>query len=470
METPPRPSLDSAGGLGDPQAARTEHRDAATSHLSHAPDAGTLPRPSPDADGDPLRIALLTYRGKPHCGGQGVYTRQLSRALADLGHTVEVFSGQPYPELDPRVPLWPLPSLDIFNDHFPGRRPAFWEIKTPADRLEVWGTRFGVFSEPLAFSIRASQELRRRRDDFDLVHDNQSLGYGLWGVRRAGLPLIATIHHPITVDRRLEMAQAKTRQERFGKKRWYSFTRMQTRVARRLPRILTVSESSKVDISRDHRVAPERIAVVPVGVDPEVFRPLPDVLRDDARIVTTASADVAMKGLAYLLEALALLRDGGRKVSLTVIGRLRAGSPTLETINLMGLSDAVRFVSDLSEAEIVRLYAESAAAVVPSLYEGFSLPAIEAMSCAAPLVATTGGALPEVSGPDGEAALLVPPGDGAALASALRRILDDPELGRRLGHGGRRRVLDRWGWHHTARRTVEQYRLLLESHASGNAR
>ncbi|MXV90379.1 MAG: glycosyltransferase family 4 protein [Acidimicrobiia bacterium] len=408
-----------------------------------------------------MRIALLTYRGKPHCGGQGVYTRQLSRALVDLGHHVEVFSGQPYPELDGRVPLWQLPSLDIFNDHFPGRRPAFWEIKTAADRLEVWATRLGVFSEPLAFSVRAWQELRRRAEDFDLVHDNQSLGYGLLAVQRAGLPIIATIHHPITVDRRLEMAQAKTRQERFGKKRWYSFTRMQTRVAKRLPRVLTVSESSMTDIVRDHRVPPERINVVPVGVDPEVFRPLPGVLREDARLVTTASADVAMKGMAYLLEALSILREGGRKVTLTVIGRPRADSATLETIRLMGLSDAVRFVSDLSEADIVNLYAEASVAVVPSLYEGFSLPAIEAMSCAVPLVTTTGGALPEVVGPDGEAALLVPPGDAPSLAGALRRVLDDPDLGRRLGQGGRRRVLDNWSWRHTAERTVEQYRILL---------
>ena len=266
------------------------------------------------------------------------------------------------------------------------------------------------------------------------------------------------------------MAQAKTRQERFGKKRWYSFTRMQTRVARRLPRVLTVSESSLLDICRDHRVAPDRIAVVPVGVDPDVFRPRPEVLRRDALLVTTASADVAMKGMAYLLEALAQLRSSGRKAELTIIGRPRADSPTLERIQLMGLSDAVRFVSDLSEAEIVNLYAEAAVAVVPSLYEGFSLPAIEAMSCAVPLVTTTGGALPEVVGPDGETALLVPPGDAASLAGALQRVLDDPELGRRLGQGGRRRVLDNWSWRHTAERTVEQYRILLAGTGRRSAR
>ncbi len=410
---------------------------------------------------DCLRIALLTYRGKPHCGGQGVYTRQLSKALVDLGHQVEVFAGQPYPELDERVPLSRLPSLDIFNDYFPGRKPAFWEIETFADRLEVHCYRFGTFSEPLAFSVRAASELRRRASEFDLVHDNQCLGYGLWGIQLAGLPVMATIHHPITVDRRLEIAGARSWRERFGKRRWYSFTKMQTRVARRLPHVLTVSESSRADICRDHRVASERISVVPVGVDPEVFRPRPEVPRRGDLIVTTASADVAMKGLSYLLEALQLLRSAGHDLCLTVIGRPRSDSPTMEIIQRNGLAEHVRFVSDLSEDEVVALYAEATVAVVPSLYEGFSLPAIEAMSCATPLVTTTGGALPEVVGPEGEAALLVPPGDSGALAAALSQVIEDETLARRLGHRGRQRVLDRWSWRHTAERTVEQYRLLL---------
>lgn len=414
-------------------------------------------------DADALRVALLTYRGKPHCGGQGVYVRQLSKALVDLGHRVEVFSGQPYPELDERVPLRRLPSLDIFNDHFPGRRPAFWEIETFADRLEVHCYRFGTFSEPLAFSVRAAGELRRRAAEFDLVHDNQCLGYGLWAIQRAGLPVIATIHHPITVDRRLEMAKARNRRERYGKGRWYAFTRMQTRVARRLERVVTVSESSRADICRDHRVSPERIAVVPVGVDPEVFRPLPDVARRGDLILTTASADVAMKGLQHLLEALVLLRAARRDVQLTVIGRLRDAGPTDEALARGGLAGAVRFVSDLSESQIVSLYAEASVAVVPSLYEGFSLPAIEAMSCSTPLVTTTGGALPEVVGADGEAALLVAPGDSEALAAALGRILDDEALAGRLGEAGRRRVLQRWSWRLTAERTVEQYRALLDA-------
>ncbi|WP_419847705.1 glycosyltransferase family 4 protein [Candidatus Poriferisocius sp.] len=409
----------------------------------------------------PLRIALLSYRGKPHCGGQGVYVHHLSRALTNLGHHVEVLSGQPYPVLDDRVPLHQLPSLDIFNDAYPGRMPGFWEIKSWADAAEVGSFMTGAFSEPLAFSIRAWQMLRSRVGDFDLVHDNQSLGYGLLAIERDGLPVLGTIHHPITVDRQLELEHARSPIERLGKRRWYSFTRMQARVARRLQRIITVSESSRDDIARDQKVPRRLMHVVPVGVDPEQFRPLPDVERKPEQIITTASADVPMKGLRYLLEAVAKLRTE-RDVRLIVIGKPREGGTSAEAIASLGLSQVVEFISGVTDERIVELYATSSVAVVPSLYEGFSLPAIEAMCSGTPLVATTGGALPEVAGPDGQTCVSVPPGDSEALAAALSRMLDDPAMAARIGTAGRERVISRWSWHHTAEQTAEHYRALLD--------
>lgn len=417
----------------------------------------------------PLRIAYLTYRGKPHVGGQGVYTRHLTRALTDLGHQVEVFAGQPYPVVDERVQLHELRSLDIYNDHFPMRMPGLWELKSPADLVEVTAFSLGVFPEPLAFSVRAAQALRRRVNHFDLVQDNQCLGYGLLAMQRMGLPVLGTIHHPITVDRRLEMEHAETAWQRFSKARWYAFTRMQTRVASRLTRIVTVSQSSFEDIHSDHHVPRERLHVVPVGVDQELFRPLPDVARVPGRLITTASADVAMKGLKYLLEAVAKLRTE-REVSLVVIGRRREGGPSDRAITELGLHDAVEFVTGVPEQRIIELYSEAEVAVVPSLYEGFSLPAIEAMSCAVPVVATTGGALPEVVGRHGETALLVPPGDSGALAARLGEALDDPGLRARVGAAGRQRVIDRWTWRHTAVGTVEHYRALLAESAHIQAR
>ncbi len=422
---------------------------------------GTGRIPSSDP-GRPLRIALLAYRGKQHCGGQGVYVRHLSKALLDLGHQVEVFGGPPYPELDERVPLHELPSLQIFNDHFPGRMPGFWEIRSFADLVEVGSFSTGTFSEPLAFSIRAHEALRERLEDFDVVQDNQTLGYGLLAIERAGLPVLGTIHHPITVDRRLEVEHARSFLERLGKRRWYAFTRMQTRVARRLTRIITVSESSLRDIHADHLVDPERMHVVPVGVDPDLFVPVPDLARVPGRIVTTASADVAMKGLRFLLEAVAKLRTERADLHLVVIGRPKEGGQSAATIAELGLADHVEFISGVPERRIVELYGEAELAVVPSLYEGFSLPAIEAMSCGVPLVATTGGALPEVTGTDGETVLHSEPGDADALAATIRRALDDPALRARIGANGRQRVIDHWSWRHTARRTVDHYRALLD--------
>jgi glycosyltransferase involved in cell wall biosynthesis len=409
----------------------------------------------------PLRIALLAYRGKPHVGGQGVYTRHLAKALVDLGHHVEVLGGQPYPVLDERVPLVELPSLDIYNDHFPMRMPGIWELKRWPDFVEVASFSAGQFPEPLAFSLRAWDHLRRRPGDFDLVHDNQSLGYGLLLIERMGLPVIATIHHPITVDRRLEIEHAPTAYKRLTLRRWYSFTSMQTRVASRLGRVITVSENSFKDIGHDHRVDPARMAIVPVGVDVDLFRPLPEVAAVPGRLVTTASADVTMKGLRYLLEALAKLRTERPEVHLVVIGKRKAGGASDATIRSLGLEDAVEFVTGVPEHRIIELYSEAQLAVVPSLYEGFSLPAIEAMSCGTPVVATTGGAIPEVVGRDGDTALLVPPGDSEALAARIRDALDTPDLRATVGARGRKRVVDHWSWRHTAEKTVEQYRIRL---------
>jgi glycosyltransferase involved in cell wall biosynthesis len=408
----------------------------------------------------PLRVALLAYRGKPHVGGQGIYVRHLAKALVDQGHSVEVFAGQPYPVVDERIPLHQLRSLDIYNDHYPMRMPGIWELKDWKDVVEVASFMGGSFPEPLAFSLRAWDALRQRTGDFDLVHDNQTLGYGLLGIQR-DLPLLSTIHHPITVDRRLELEHAPNAYKRFTLRRWYAFTRMQTRVAKRMQRVLTVSENSMADIHRDHGVPLERMHVVPVGVDPELFTPLPHVARVPGRLVTTASADVTMKGLSFLLEALAKLRTERDDIHLTVIGRKKEGGASARKIDELGLGGCVEFITGVPDQRIVELYAEAQLAVVPSLYEGFSLPAIEAMSCGVPLVATTGGALPEVVGADNDTALLVPPGDAGALATRIAGALDDDALRARIGAAGRQRVIDQWSWKVTATRTVAEYRALL---------
>lgn len=416
--------------------------------------------------GSPLRVAYLAYRGNPHSGGQGVYTRYLTRELVALGHTVEVFGGQPWPELDPGVVWTPVPSLDLYREPDPFRIPWPTEFKSRIDLLEFALMCTAGFPEPLTFSLRARKVLAARLGEFDVVHDNQCLGNGLLGMLEDGWPVLATLHHPITVDRDLELAHARTRRRRFTLRRWYGFLGMQMRVAAALPRLVTVSESSKRDIAAQMGVPIERLSVVPVGVDTNRFRPLAHVARRPGRLMTTASADVPLKGLVPLLEAVAKLRTE-REVDLVVVGKPRPESRVSETIDRLGLAGHVQFVSGVDDERIVELYAECEVAVVPSLYEGFSLPAVEAMACGAALVATTGGALPEVVGESGKAGLLVPPGDPSALAVAIGEALDDFGLRARLGEAGRKRVLEKFTWRATAEGTVEQYRALLEDRRRG---
>ena len=419
------------------------------------------PRP---AEPGGYRIAFLCYRGNPTCGGQGVYTRHLTRELVALGHSVEVFAGPPWPELDEGVGFTPVPNLDLHRDPDPFRIPAPREFRSREDFEEFAIMLSAGFGEPLTFSHRVAKVLNGRRDEFDLIHDNQCLGNGIDDLVRDGWPLLETLHHPITVDRSIALDHAEGWRQRLGTRRWFGFLRMQARVARKVPAIVTVSHNSKADIHSQLGVDLERITVVPVGVDHEVFTPRHDVAKVKGRIMVTSSSDVPMKGLVPLLEAVAKLRTS-RELSLTLIGKPRANGRVAKAIDRLGLDDVISEISGVSDAELARLYAEAEVAVVPSLYEGFSLPAIEAMSCGVAVVGTTGGAIPEVVGTSGETGLLVEPNNPEALRVAIERLLDDASLRERLGAAGRARVISRFTWQVTARGTAACYDAILRGTA-----
>lgn len=402
-------------------------------------------------------MALLAYRGNPYSGGQGVYIRHLSRALADLGHRVDVISGQPYPTLEDGVGLVQLPSLDLYRPDRvfrPNRLP-----RSAVDVLELAYMCTGGFPEPLTFSLRADRWLRAH-PDYDVVHDNQCLGYGLLPIAKR-LPVLGTVHHAITVDRRLDLQYAPTPWRKLALRRWYGFVRMQTRVARQLPRLVSVSETSRGHIIDEFGVAPDRIDVVPVGVDADLFRPRSEIPRVPGRLLAVTSSDVPLKGLSILLESLAKLRTEKPDAHLVVIGRMRPEDPARKTVARFGLEDAVEFTGSIDESRVLELYGQAEVAVVPSLYEGFSLPAVQAMASGLPLVATKAGAIPEVAGTHEETTLLVEPGDPVALANAVKRMFDDDDLRARLGAAARRRVLERFTWERTAQGTVDLYRRVI---------
>ncbi len=408
-----------------------------------------------------MRIALLSYRSKPHCGGQGVYVRHLSRELVRLGHDVEVFSGQPYPSLDDGVRLTAVPSLDLYREPDPFRTPRPGELRDRVDVEELLTMWAGGFGEPKTFSTRVRRLLTARRADFDVVHDNQVLGYGLRGIEELGLPVVTTVHHPISLDRDIELAQAPGPWRRHQLRRWYSFVRMQARVAREARTVLTPSGASRDDVVAEFGVDPARVEVVWLGVD-DTFVP-PSAPRVPGRVLAMASADAPLKGVAVLLEAFAKLRTE-RDVELVVVSRPSPGGPTERLVDRLGLGGSVRFVHGLEEAALVELMGSAEVACVPSLHEGFSLPAIELMACATPLVVSRAGALPEVVGPDGECADLVAPGDVEALRVALARLLDDPERRARLGRAGRARVEQHFSWRSAAERTAAVYERAVAEH------
>ncbi len=413
-----------------------------------------------------LNIALLSYRSNPHVGGQGIYLRHLSRELAALGHRVEVFSGQPYPDLDPGVHLTKVPSLDLYAEPDPFRNPRPSEFRDLIDVEEWVRMRTGAFPEPLTFARRVVKLLLARADEFDIVHDNQTLAPPMLEIEKFGLPLITTLHHPISFDRRIELIAAKGGgwrgfKKRFGLRRWYSFVRMQAKVARRLSVVITPSESSRRDVATEFGVDLAKTKSIVLGVD-DKFVP-PTAPRVPGRILAMASADAPMKGISTLLEAFAKLRTE-RDIELVLVTKPVRGGRTEKLIDQLAIGDSVRFVSGISDAELVELMGSAELACVPSLYEGFSLPTAELMACSTPLVASRAGAIPEVTGPSGEAATLVEPGDVNELAGAIADLLDDPAKRAAYGAAGRARVDQLFSWRAVAQNMVVAYDAAIASY------
>jgi len=431
----------------------------ANTSLVHKSSTDTVPNAGA-YEGDTFNICLLGYRSHPHVGGQGIYINYLSKALVDLGHKVDVISGQPYPELDPRVNLIKMPSLDLFaaKDHVTALRPR--HLKSFSDTFEWFTMLTGGFAEPYTFGRRVVKYLKNQSHQYDIVHDNQCLAYGLLSLQTSGLPTVATVHHPITRDRKLALDAARNWKQRLLIRRWHSFLNMQARVVKKLEHIITVSEQSRQDIASEFKRPIDTIDLMYNGIDTEVFRALPHIEREEHLLITTASADQPLKGLRYLLEALALLRPQYPDLKLLVIGKLRLGGDTERRLQKLQLMSAVEFVSGISTESLVEHYNRATVAISPSLYEGFGLPAGEAMACETPVISSDGGALPEVVG---DAGLIVPKANDLALAEAIEQMLKHPDRRRAFGIAGRQRIQEKFSWAVKARRLSHYYNNIIKA-------
>ena len=391
-----------------------------------------------------LKIALLSYRSAPFGGGQGVYVHDISKALAMKGHQVDIISGPPYPKISENVNLIELPGLDLFQTFsFKERVRIFWEkkSKTRFDYFEFCSVLFGGFPEMLTFGYRAKDYLINN-SDYDIVIDNQSISYGMLEIQKL-LPLIEIIHHPITKDYEHDLQANNKLLYRFSRYRWYSFLKMQKKVAPHIKNIITPSLNSLKDISRDFKCNSNSMNVIHNGLDVDIFIPYSNIKRDQLRLITTASADVPLKGLDYTLEALSFLKKEFCDINLVVIGKLKQEGHTSRLIKRLGLENIIQFKTNLTKKEIAEEYACSSIAIVSSLYEGFGYPVIEAMSCSVPLIAANTSSIPELVG---DYATLIPSRDSTSLAKSIKLVISDYEKYKNIAEKGRLHVIDNFNW------------------------
>ena len=390
-----------------------------------------------------LNIAILSYRSAKFGGGQGVYVKDISLALTLIGHNVDVISGPPYPDLHEGINLIKLPGLNLFETFsFKDRiKKLFYKKqKKINDYYEFFSVLFGGFPEMKTFGDRANDFLSN--NNYDLVLDNQSLSYGMLEIQKR-FPFIEIIHHPITFDYKYELASSKKIKYKFSRYRWYSFLKMQKKVAPKINRIVSPSQSSKDGIIKEFKCNEENITVINNGLDTDEFRPISKYIRNPYRLITTASADVPLKGLDYSLKALKDLKSDFPEMHLIVIGSIKENGHTQRLINELDIKDSVFFKSNITKAKITELYSTSSIAIVSSLYEGFGYPVIEAMSCEVPLIATNISSIPELVD---DYATLVDPKSYKMISDSVKEIMIDYKKYKEIAINGRQHVIDRFNW------------------------
>jgi glycosyltransferase involved in cell wall biosynthesis len=411
-----------------------------------------------------MKICLLSYRGNPYCGGQGIYLMYLARELVKLGHKVHAIVGPPYPFEMEGVVMHRLSNHNYFNvkKNFIKPHKPFATFN-PLNFYEFIASKFGVFPEMETFSVRAYLKLKelQKTERFDVIHDNQCLGYGFLLIKRLGIPFVSTLHHPLTIDRTTWFEYPSDFSLKIKRVLYYPLI-MQKIVSNEMDRIVTVSHNSAHEITKAFGVPPEKQRVVYNGMDSGIFYPMKGIKKRRNSLIFVGNVEDRKKGVSYLLKALTLTKN---RVHLTIVD---GGAPNRKFvpswINKLKLNDRITFTGKISLDRLVELYSRTEIAVCPSLYEGFGFPAAEAMACELPVIASTGGALPEVVGEHLKTAYLIPPRDPEALAEGIDYLIDNPAARKNMGRAARKRVLEKFTWRNAAKGMVEVYREMLGAH------
>lgn len=415
----------------------------------------------------PLRVCFIAYRGNMACGGQGIYLYFLARELARQGVEVDVVVGPPYPDAMPFAQdVQELPNQEHWARWFTrdyggmipqgGARAAL----SPLHLYELGASRLGFLPEPFAFSVRAFKAISNRLrsgERWDLVHDVQCLGYGVLGLKAMGLPIVTTIHHPLTVDRRASFIRDETFRDAIGTMSFYPIG-MQSFVARRVDRVFTSSDESAQTIAEDFRVQPQKIRNVYNGLDTDLYCPDRTIERRPHQLLCVGRASDPNKGIRNLIRSLALMP---KELELTLVDNNHPDNEVFKWAREAGVSERLHVTGRIETEALVDLYRSSAITIVPSRYEGFGLPAAEAMACETPVVACRAGALPEVMSLC-QGGVLVDRDSPEALAQGVRELFSQPERRMELGREARKRVEAHLSWREIARLTREGYLEVLD--------
>ncbi|TFH43798.1 MAG: glycosyltransferase family 1 protein [Chrysiogenales bacterium] len=411
-----------------------------------------------------MKVCLLSYRGNPYCGGQGIYVMYIARELVKLGHEVHVVAGPPYPFEEKGVIIHRISNHNYFNkknDFIKSHKP--FATLQPLNFYEFIAAKLGIFPEIEAFSFRAFMKLKELMTThaFDIIHDNQCLGYGFLLVQRLGVPFISTIHHPLSIDRTTWFEYPSDFNIKMRRILYYPLL-MQKFVANRMQGIVTVSHNAALELNRAFGVNRKNISVIYNGMDASIFYPIKGSVKKKNGIIFVGNVEDRKKGIIYLLKAMTLTKH---RVTLTIVdGGAPNRSMVPQLINKLGLNGRVTFTGKIPIDKLIRLYSMNEMAVLPSLYEGFGFPAAEAMACELPVITTTAGALPEVVGEHMKTGYLVPPRRADAIAEGIDFLLDNPDIRQEMGKAGRKRVLEVFTWENAAKELVAMYEGVINAH------